>query len=66
VKELTEEPKARFLDVFSGIPGEMFGVAASGFNPNGIGSFSPRVARLALPWVNAEKNHNPARVESVS
>ena len=34
-------------------------------NPNGIGSFSPGLARFreGLPWVTAFKLHNPERVE---
>jgi len=36
------------------------------FNPNGIGSFSPRLARLGegLPWVVADMDFNPEGVES--
>ena len=34
------------------------------FNPKGIASFSPRLARLreGLPWVIAGKPHNPEKV----
>jgi hypothetical protein len=34
------------------------------FNPKGIASFSPRLARFreGLPWVIAGKPHNPERV----
>jgi hypothetical protein len=38
-----------FFAVFSGIPGEMFGVAASGFNPNGIEAFSPGLRASRYP-----------------
>jgi hypothetical protein len=36
------------------------------FNPKGIASISPGLARVreGLPWVAANKIHNPARVES--
>ena len=35
-------------------------------NPNGIPSFSPRVARHELPWENApKKSPNPERVASI-
>ena len=42
----------------------MFRMAPS-FNPEGIASFSPGLARFreGLPWVTAFKIHNPERVE---
>ena len=57
----------RFLDVFGGMEMARSVVCDknSFVNPNGIGSFSPGLARFpeGLPWVPALNPHNPARVE---
>jgi hypothetical protein len=45
---------------------EIFGAVLLVFQSQRELSFQPRVARNELPWVKTERNHNPARVESVS
>ena len=57
-----------FLALFNGIKNSVVlrGDGAAFLNPEGIGSFSPRLGRFieALPWVATMKDINPARVES--
>jgi hypothetical protein len=63
------QKKARFIRAIPDTLSSAAPVASfftGGDNPERIASTQPRVARNELPWVKTNRNHNPARVESVS